>query len=99
MAKEYAESFYKSKTWERCRDAYIKSVGGLCERCLADGIIKAGVIVHHIEYITPNNITNPNITTSFDNLELLCSDCHNKEHKKRKKRYSVDEFGKVTSFF
>ena len=38
--------FYQSKTWERCRNAYYKKAGGLCERCLSVGIVKAGVIVH-----------------------------------------------------
>lgn len=95
MAKEYAKAFYKSATWERCKNSYIKSVGGLCERCLADGIVKAGVIVHHINYITPENISDPNITTDYGNLELLCAECHNNEHKRKKKRYSVDNFGHV----
>lgn len=27
-----------------------------------------------------SNIYNPDITLNFDNLELLCIDCHNKEH-------------------
>ena len=75
MAKEYAKKFYNSKAWKDCRAAYIKSVFGLCERCMAPGRI-----VHHIQYITPENINDPNITLSFDNLEYLCQDCHNKEH-------------------
>ena len=93
--KEYAKGFYKSATWERCKNAYIKSVGGLCERCLENGIVKAGVIVHHRKYITPDNISDPNITTDFNNLELLCQDCHNKEHQRKKRRYTVDNFGRV----
>ncbi|HDV4620380.1 TPA: HNH endonuclease, partial [Bacillus anthracis] len=32
------------------------------------------------DYITPENINNPEITLSFHNLELLCQDCHNREH-------------------
>ena len=39
-----------------------------------------GYIVHHKSYIDMNNIYNPDITINFDNLELLCIDCHNKEH-------------------
>lgn len=48
---------------------------GLCVRCG-----KPGEIVHHIEHLTPNNINNPAITLSEDNLELLCRDCHAVEH-------------------
>ena len=39
-----------------------------------------GYIVHHKSYIDANNIYNPEITLNFENLELLCLDCHNKEH-------------------
>lgn len=97
MAEEYAKSFYKSKRWQKCRAAYIKYRGGLCERCYAKGIVKAGVIVHHREYITPDNINDPEISMNFDNLELLCFECHNQEHFKEQKRYTVDGLGRVTA--
>ena len=92
---EGQKAFYKTKRWQRCRAAYASSVGGLCERCQAKGIIRPGYIVHHKEYITPENLNNPNISLSFDNLELLCMDCHNQEHFARKKRYKVKPDGTV----
>lgn len=103
MAKRFAKGFYHSKEWEQCREAYIKYKGGLCERCYANGIITAGVIVHHKIYLTPDNITDPLIATDFDNLELLCVDCHNKEHHRGKyygkknnvKRFEVGENGEI----
>jgi len=73
--KPWAKSFYKSKAWQDCRDAYFVFRHGLCERCG-----RPGLIVHHRIYLTPQNINNPNITLSFENLELLCSSCHNEEH-------------------
>lgn len=39
-----------------------------------------GDIVHHRSYVTVKNIFNPATTMDFRNLELLCIDCHNKEH-------------------
>lgn len=45
-----------------------------------------GDIVHHKKYISSKNIYNPEVTLNFDNLELLCRDCHNKEH------FAEDEF-------
>lgn len=75
MAKDYAVKFYKSKAWKRVRQAYFNSQFGLCERCG-----EPGEIVHHKTYITPENIHDPEITLNFNNLELLCQDCHNKEH-------------------
>ena len=75
MAKDWAKAFYKSAAWQDCRAAYIQSVFGLCEKCG-----RPGVIVHHKIYLTPDNITDPYITLSFENLELLCSSCHSIEH-------------------
>ena len=95
--KPYAESFYKSVAWKECRAAYAKSVGGLCERCLKRGLYVPGVIVHHKVHVTPDNINNGSITLNPDNLELLCRDCHAEEHEVRKKRFKVDEFGRVTA--
>jgi len=83
--KEYAKKFYKSKAWKNCRAAYFTSKYGLCERCAGPG-----KIVHHIKYITPENITDPNITLNHSNLELLCQDCHNREHHER---YGVTSWG------
>ena len=80
MAKEYAESFYQSKQWKDCRESYILSVHGLCERCKAKGILKPGKIVHHKEHITPENINDPDITLSHNNLEYVCLPCHNTIH-------------------
>lgn len=75
MAKEWAKSFYKSKAWQDCREAFFIFRHGLCERCG-----EPGKIVHHKIPLTPENINDPNITLSWDNLELTCQDCHNREH-------------------
>lgn len=94
-APEAQKQFYNSKEWQRCRATYIASVGGLCERCEAKGIIRPGKIVHHKEYITAQNVTDPVVLLNPDNLEYLCLECHNSEHFKSNKRYVIDEFGKV----
>lgn len=39
-----------------------------------------GYMVHHKQYLNKGNIYDANITMGFENLELLCIDCHNKEH-------------------
>jgi 5-methylcytosine-specific restriction endonuclease McrA len=95
--KEYARAFYKSTAWQQCRAAYIKSVGGLCERCLAEGKIVPGYIVHHKCYLTPDNILDPDVSLNWNNLEYLCHDCHNKEHFKEeyKKRYTIEKDGTI----
>lgn len=75
MARDFALSFYKSKAWQDCRDAFFVSRFGLCERCG-----KPGMIVHHKIKLTPENINSPSVTLNWENLELLCIDCHNREH-------------------
>ena len=95
--KEFAKGFYKSDAWEFCRKSYSKSVGGLCEICLKEGKYIPGVIVHHLIPITPENIGDPEITLSWSNLQLLCRDHHADVHRMHPKRYSVDEFGRVTA--
>lgn len=92
-----AEEVYKTRQWDKCRKAYKKSVGGMCERCAKKGIANAGVIVHHKVHLTRENMNDPETVFSFDNLELLCVACHNEEHKRKaKKRFLVDEWGRVT---
>lgn len=95
-APEEQRAFYKSTAWQQCRAAYISYRGGLCERCMANGVITPGKIVHHREYIQMDNMDDPEILLSFQNLELLCLDCHNKEHFKRKRRYLVGPDGAVS---
>lgn len=95
MAQEFAEAFYKSTAWKRCRASYLKSVGCLCERCYAKGLIVPAKIVHHKTYITPDNINDPSIVLDFNNLEALCQNCHNEEHILTMRRYRVNEFGEV----
>lgn len=94
MAKDFSVKLYKSKAWQCTREAYMKSVGNLCEDCLKKGIYKPGEIVHHKIELTPENINDAEITLSWSNLKLLCRDCHAKIHG-TKKRYKVDEFGRV----
>ena len=72
--KEYAKGFYQSAAWKRTRQTVIKRANGLCERCKAAGLYVPGVIVHHKEYITPNNVHDASVTLDPANLEYLCED-------------------------
>ena len=89
----FNDPFYVSPEWIRCRKAYAKSVGGLCERCKDKGIITAGEIVHHKIPLTPENIDDPEIAYGFNNLELVCRPCHEELHGRLRdrKRYHFDE--------
>ena len=80
MAREFAKKFYKSKVWQNVRQSYIKSVKGLCEVCKTNGEITLGYILHHKIELTEDNINDPYITLSWDNLQFVCMECHNKIH-------------------
>ena len=84
------KDFYHSIQWTNTREAYRKKVGGLCERCLKKGIISAGEEVHHKTRLTAENVSDPDVSMNFDNLELLCFACHHDEHRK-KRRYFINE--------
>lgn len=76
MPADWARSFYNSSSWEACRQAYGESVFWICEDCGAPGDI-----CHHVQPLTQANINDPLITMGWDNLRLLCIECHNRVHK------------------
>lgn len=93
MPNGFARNFYMSGAWIKCARAYKRDRSGLCERCLKNGLIVPGDEVHHKIRLTPENINNPAVALNWDNLELLCKDCHLKEHSR--KRWRADELGHV----
>jgi len=97
---EAVEAFYTSWAWRKCRKAYAKSKGNLCEKCLRRGRINPGtkeqpLETHHKIPLTDDNINDPSITLNWNNLELLCKACHDEEKEKKKKRWTVGADGKV----
>ena len=101
MNKEAAvEQFYTTWKWRRCREAYAKSKGNLCERCLSRGIINPGskeqpLETHHKIALTRDNVHDPKITLNWDNLELLCKRCHDEERERKGKRWRCGADGRV----
>ena len=91
---KFASRFYGSYAWQQCRATVWRRAGGLCERCLARGLIVPGVEVHHIKHLTPENLSDPAVALNPDNLILLCSACHHDEHE-RDVRYRTDDAGRV----
>jgi 5-methylcytosine-specific restriction endonuclease McrA len=97
------EHFYGTAAWKKCRAAYYSYRGGLCERCYANGMIVPGKVVHHKHYLNDDTVNDSELSMNFDNLELLCWSCHEKEHgrwvehrpRQAARRYIVDENGKV----
>ena len=103
------QEFYNTKGWKRNRVAYAISRHCICERCgrpvYVSGINEAlpknkrlRYIVHHKIHLNPNNVNNPSITLDWNNLQLVCRDCHAAIHElnQRKRRYKIDDCGRVT---
>lgn len=93
MAREFAKKFYNSAAWIKTSKAYAASRFYVCEKC--DEPAKQ-YVVHHKIHLTPQNINDPSVALNWDNLQLLCLECHNKEHgRKHKRKVLFDERGQV----
>ena len=67
--------FYNSKHWKNVRIQYIMR-HPLCECCLKEFSRE----VHHKIHLTPENVKDDKIAFGADNLEALCTECHNNKH-------------------
>ena len=83
-------NFYKSDIWKLAREIKIRSVNGRCERC--GGI---GQEVHHRQRVTVDNLDDTSVSLNPENLELLCRDCHNKEHERFGNKVLFDSDGNL----
>lgn len=72
MAKEWAKKFYQSSNWINTRDYIMSKYFYVCQKCHQ----RSAEIVHHIIWLTPNNINNPDITLNEKNLIPVCRECH-----------------------
>ena len=87
------ERFYTTRAWRACRANVLKKNGGLCQLCLAKGLIEPAVHVHHKIPLTAGNVNNPRIALDESNLMALCEECHQEQH--RTKRWRCDALGRV----
>ena len=74
------DKFYTSRAWRRVRDLKIKESGGVCARCGRVFTDTSKLIVHHKNHLKKDDYTNPAKAFDDSNLEVICFDCHNKEH-------------------
>lgn len=104
MAKEWAKRFYGSDQWQTCRSGYIaeriRIDGGMCQVCG----VNLGYIVHHKIILTPENISNPDVSLNWENLSYECKDCHDKHEGHGVKRHvftvcSFDSDGNPTGIY
>jgi len=78
------KQFYKSKPWQRVRQAFIQTRiavdGGVCQICGQE----PGLIVHHTVWLDDLTCNDPEISLNPDLLLYECQTCHNKERDPRK---------------
>lgn len=71
MAKDWAQSFYKSGAWKALRQRALIRDGFTCRFCGA-----RATEVDHIKELTPDNIMDRQVSLNLDNLQSLCHVCH-----------------------
>lgn len=75
-------NFYRSKEWTTFRMMLIQQRGPICSRCKRIVTNSIELIGHHKEELTPENVHDYNISLNPDKVDLVCRDCHDKEHKR-----------------
>lgn len=71
---------YKTAEWEQVRQYVIQRAHGLCEECLRQGRVEAGREVDHIIPLDEINWQDWNVAYNPENLQYLCTACHNAKH-------------------
>ena len=76
MAKDFAKDFYQSVRWQKTRDYIMSKYHYVCQKCKE----RPAEIVHHIVWLNPTNINDPEITLGENNLMPVCRECHSIIH-------------------
>lgn len=109
MSYGIRKDFYNSKAWKQIRKKIWIKQKLLCNRChrpvyvngLSDYLPKdkrRTGIVHHKEYLNDMNVYDENISLNEENLEGICKECHEEEHKQieaLRKNYLFDDNGQL----
>ena len=81
MAKHaILQTFYASRAWTSLRMLLINERGNRCERCHKVIARSVDLIGHHKIELTPENVRDSSISLNPSNIEIICYDCHQKEH-------------------
>lgn len=78
------QKIYQSAKWKELRQAKLMQ-NPLCEICLANGIIKPAIQIHHLDSFM-NYVGNQRLYKAYDysNLQSLCAECHSSIHNNNK---------------
>lgn len=71
---------YATGEWKKARRFVIARDNGRCVQCKLLGVVRYGKEVDHIIELTDDNKHDWNIAYNPENLQYLCTDCHNDKH-------------------
>lgn len=74
--------FYGAKPWRDLSYALKIAAGGKCSRCGKIVLDFKYLIAHHKVELTEDNVDDPNISLNPKLIEIICLNCHNKEHRR-----------------
>ncbi len=74
--------FYCSKPWRDLSYKLKVDAGGKCNRCNNVLLDFSKLIGHHKIKLTDDNVDNTEISLNPKNIEIICLNCHNKEHRR-----------------
>ena len=109
MSYGVRKSFYNSKAWKQVKNNIWIKQHLLCNRChkpvyvngLSDYLPKEKRrtgIVHHKIYLDNENVYDDAIALNENNLEGICKECHELEHRQdqvTRSEYTFDEQGNL----
>ena len=76
------QTFYASRKWRAFRLSLIVERGNQCQQC-GKTIAKASELIgHHTIELTPECVSDHQISLNPDNVQLICRDCHDRVHQR-----------------
>ncbi|WP_419962174.1 HNH endonuclease [Psychrobacillus sp. BM2] len=89
-SEEQKAKFYNSYAWRKLSKQIKERDNNECQECKRNGLVtidtneysekakrkKIKLVVHHIKELEHH----PELALDVENLEVVCVDCHNKEH-------------------
>ena len=72
--------FFASEAWQKFRMLIINQRGLRCEHCHGLVARASELTLHHIVELTPENVSNADISLNPDNVMVVHSICHNSLH-------------------
>lgn len=82
MSQGALKQFYLSTPWIQLRSNLIIERKATCERCKKVFSDTSKLIGHHKIELTEKNVTDVTISLNKEKIEIICHDCHNKEHRR-----------------